>query len=148
MFKLKLSKKSLHYRIATVYGNFQEWNTQTDLCEYTHQVIRGSIFILLITVLCCGIFGFLGGSFLAWVVWMIVNGTTIAASPESFGGMVLFVGMTGILTLLLISAIDCPEITDKLNLKVRKFKKAQDKWFIVQAYRNFKDKTCVLIELD
>ena len=144
-----LSKKSWHWRLATVYGSHDKWDTETDLCAYMRNVIRGVIVISLVIFaggLCIGI---PFGSLLGWMAFVATNGL-IEMDAIAFAAVVMIVGIVILIGLFLLFNTDAgEEIIDKIKSTVRiKIHRPQKDSFVVLAYRSFKEKTCVRLSVE
>ena len=143
-----LSKKSWHWRLAVTYGSHYEYDTETDLCTYIRNVLKG-IFVVMLVIVAGGLcISAPMGSLAAWIVYVITNGIT-EMDPVAFAGAFLIFGFVILTGLFLLFNTDTgEEVVSKVKRAVRiKIPKPQEDSFLVLAYRSFKDKTCVRLNV-
>jgi hypothetical protein len=132
-----INRKSWHYFLAYKLGDFHDDESATDennICFYVRQVAQG----VLLGALGCALFAgaaFLAICGLAFLVHLLINfnlpTVMLQAGGGTAGATVVALVVWGIRTLW-------------LRHRVRSYQKPPS--FIKQAYRSFKDKTCVRIE--
>lgn len=145
MKSFKLSKKSLHYHIATVYGNQRKYDDDTDLCSYISNVIGGLCFILFLTMI-GGIFiGIILGNVVAWLTFIGMNGF-IVPNDAAFAGCVVIVFVCGLFAIAFYQVSDFKRrVTKKIDTIITMQRTDS---FLALVYRRFKDKTCVRLTLE
>lgn len=52
MKTVEYNKKSLHYRLATVYGNLYEYDNETNICTYIRRLAMGFLMCCVIVLFC------------------------------------------------------------------------------------------------
>ena len=158
---MNIQKKSLHYRLARVYGNLRvhskakydnnhnhigyEEFYDGDICEYCRHIVKGIIkliFISVVSLVCCIPMVFS----LAWFTACLTTGTWFKPDGEDDAPIVI-----GLVVWLILIALLCCYICVTLYSKYRKRypKKIKpvsstksEPGFLSVAYEKFKTKTC------
>jgi hypothetical protein len=141
MKELNFNKKSWHFFLANMNGS-QQHKQSTDLCSYTRNALIGAF----IAVLCTIIFAFsayIVVNMLFALVFSIAYSAVIMTEAAFVGWMAAFCIL---MYLLLISVIEAAS-NRRMNRVERNFKSKPD-GFIVNAYKGFKDKFCVKVNLN
>ena len=136
---ISLSKDSLHYRLASVYGGIREWeDPKTNLCTYTKNVLYGSIIAFMLTI----IIGGLLGSIVDALLWVSIGFlySFVEISITGFVGT-LVVGVLG-LSAILVNTVKY--IVDFFP----KVKKRKQPSYLRLLYSSFKEKVCFIVVLD
>lgn len=141
-----LSKKSWHWHLAVTYGNHCKYDTETDLCTYMRQVAVGTIVVLLLTLAGGLCLGAPFGSLLAWIVFVANYGLT-EMDPVAFAGAAMIMCVALLIGIFFLFNTDAgEEVVSKVKRAIR-IPKPQKDSFLVLAYRSFKDKTCVRLNV-
>lgn len=155
MEPVKISKDSLHFRLATVYGPLTKWDItreKVDFCGYIKAVLKGSLSALAWTVFAAAA-GWALGDALAWLMSGLLHGFV----KPNIAGMVAMVVIA--IVAVLVAWIILDDITDDFLYSWRQAKRVADKTapkaqnksspgFIKLAYRSLKDRYCVRVALD
>ena len=149
MRAFNLSKNSLHYRVAAVYGPHSKYDDDdTDLCSYLRAFLKGLFVIVMITGV-GGIFiGGLLGSFLAWLAFITVNGFIGPSEVAFAGGLLLGMALLLIATLATVEMGGMRRVKYAVRSAVDFLTPERKDTFLQLAYRSFKDKTCVKLTLE
>lgn len=146
MSTITLNTKSLHYRLATVYGGMSVHFPARTICTYAVHTFFG-IFRVLLCILAGAFVSVLLSDFLAWIAAMVMtlswivpdaDALIIAISIFVIGGVV--VTITGV---VLIGNWSCAYLDNK---RKRELVNEPEPGLITQAYRSWKDKVCVYIK--
>lgn len=138
--EINLSKKSWHYEIVNRYCD--DYYDSSDLCSYARGVMSALAKLLLLSIVGALIFGYGFGDLFAWIAAVIKTAAWIEPNPVTIfvGGIIL------ILSILFCGvALTALFHTSKVAKKVSAVMTPAEDSFLVQAYRGFKDKTCVRI---
>jgi len=129
-------KTSLFYRLATVYGPMWSHLPCGDLCFYTRAVAMGVLGVLSrIALFSFAVVITLGG-LIPWVAFMLMHGL-VEIGPLATVNAILD-GVFSILALMIYGGYLMNQ--HGLNVEIK------PPSFVKEAYRSFKDKTCVRVE--
>jgi hypothetical protein len=151
MNPVNFSRDSLHWRLATVYGDLETYAYDEDykkeysgdaepgnLCDYVKNVGKG-LFKILLLLIASVIGSMLVGNFIAWVLAMIV--TRVALTPDP----------PAVFTCALILLVLCAMLFGKIYTMRYEKKRLQREdgtykdSFISEVYKKWKTKTCVRV---
>lgn len=130
-----LNKNSLHYRLATKYGDLWLWRDEgTDICTYTRHVMKGVVFVLLATA---GM-AVLGCTLLDMAIWFWVMARNGFFIEPGIGAAVGFASSVAV-ALFALFALAC-------NLWGSRRKKSDGYW--ANAAAAVKGKYCFRVEFE
>ena len=138
MKTLNFSSTSWHYRIAT-FGDKHRCYEVEDICSYTRKFM-GGFFLLILATVSCGLVSYAISDFFTWLIACITNQTLII--PEIPAQFVI----CSIATTAGFLAIVCTALTARDYLSI--IKKNKKDSFIGNAYRSFKDKYCMKVNIN
>lgn len=161
---LELDRKSWHYRLAVNYTKKDEMELK-DVCTYTRQVLAGAVFAAIIAIVAGGAGGAIA-SFLAWLVVSLEYKFFFPEDPWSIVGFSLIFAF-GLVTIIYhierwrsdrkyakrqarreyFDAYykEHGYYPDDPQAKQAKVVKESKPWFIVEAYKAFKNKYCLRV---
>jgi hypothetical protein len=140
MRPLELNRTSWHYRLATIYGPMSGHYPREDICSYVRAVLRGVCFVVFLSAIGGVLIGMIYGNLLAWAIASWQYHMLIHMDPPAVAG----VAVTSALALAGIFATIASWVTRKLRSRDRHVSKKPT--FIGEAYRSFKEKSCVPIQ--
>jgi hypothetical protein len=136
MKRLTINVNSWHYKLA-LYGHLDEEYGRTDLCRYFWALVRGVLKApLLVSAGVVAGFVLVVGPLMALVVWAI-SGQLVPddIAAVGFGAWLIAAIMTSFLCV------------DELRRRQRYAQQTNPPGLLKSAYRGWKEKTCVLVEL-
>jgi hypothetical protein len=139
------NKDSWHYWLATEMSGFDKYRTETDICSYTRDVIKGAFWTTAAFAAVCAMLFWVTVTVVWWVV-VLQYGFFHADGP---------VVLTAILTIFGTSALIAEGVPWLYRKAQRKLydsrqgnrEKVKTDTFITEAYRSWKAKTCVRVTL-
>jgi hypothetical protein len=132
MKRLEISRDSWHYRLA-LFGLLNAERTETDLCRYFWALVRGVLRAPFLALVGAGFaYVMLVVPALCFVVWL-QTGYLVTTDQ-------LFVG----LTFWAVIAFFCAAFYTQERAHARQYRPPG---LVKSAYRGWKDKTCVLVEI-
>lgn len=134
MKTLTFDKRSWHYAIAK-FGGFNSWSDQ-DLCTYTRKFMKGLFGAFLIGCL-IALVGFGLSHLLLGIIFSIIAGAWVTTEIGIVFGMVLSI-MAG----FIVVGTSVEKYRDNQESKPQK-----PDGFVKNAYRGWKDKFCVKINV-
>lgn len=141
-----IKARSLHYRLATVYSDFNHHHSQ-DICIYIRKVVRGFLNILLLLLIVAFVIGgsivHLGLGIYFSVFYNLPWQMTWQMTP-----IVLILVLASCVAVVFLFAFVCIGIKDLVKKKVVTAAEAEKPVFVIAAYRNIKAKTCSKIKID
>lgn len=141
MKEFEINTKSLHYRLATVYGGYDSYYRGSDICSYTRHIMMGLLGILCLIILL---------SFLSFALFDIVVGTifSIIAGMFIMGpiGQILLIIMTAIIITFLLAGMVSVIKNKYYEYKNKKNSAPEPDGFIKTAYKSWKDKYCIKVK--
>lgn len=157
MESITLKKNSWHYRLATVYGNWDPlWDGEMcDICSYSRKVTYGAIRAVIVAA----VLGFVAATFADFALYLqVAGGTNDFVPPHFMGvfGMILsaFTIAVSVITSIAFSLVWLvkqgiewfmdQDIADKIADALAKCKPS----FLSAWYRSYKDKVCFRINFD
>lgn len=141
------NKDSWHYSLATELGSFPKYQTDSNICEYTREVIKGGLLFGLVVALALGLLYWITITIVWWVVIL-----QYGYFPEN-GPIVLslVVGSVGSATAV---AHGTPWAYRKVRAACYDERQSWESGgriktdnFLTHAYRSWKEKTCVRVTL-
>lgn len=138
MSPLNISTASLHWRLASTYGDYEvsEYDRENNICRYTRSVIRG-VFVCLMLMLVGGTVSAALGDWVAWVTVMSMMQMYIEPNVPA---------LVFTVTLMIVSAIVTYGVLGALLRKARGPNKQPSA--VTQMYQSWKDKYCIPITVD
>ena len=127
MNTIKLNRNSWHYRLYECYAN--KYFEPNDICVYTKNVILGAITVFFITAIAV-VASIAVGDFLLWSYFNLFVGSVDMETPAAI--FLMFAAFA-----ILIFGIDT----------FQDYSKFHDN-FVTSAYRSYKDKYCVKVEVE
>ena len=145
MKTLNFNKKSIHYRLANITGEF-DVDEEHDICSYSRHVMAG--FAASMLVLALGIFAwYLLVSTVLGIIFSLIYGTMLFDLAGAVGlGLI-----TGCLVLLLMAFgksrfMDYKRAKAKMNRELGIPLKPDS--FLANAYKGWKEKYCVRVTFE
>lgn len=141
------NKDSWHYWLATECGGFTTRRDESNICEYTRKVIKGVMNFSLMAAIVLGLVYWITITVVWWVV-ILQHGFFEAQGP------IVLTAVLGILSVALLLMEGIPWAYRKMKRAVynarhssgyREPVKVDN--FLTQAYRSWKEKTCVKVTL-
>lgn len=146
MKPLVFKETSWHYWLASDLAGYnakQRWDA--NLCDYTKAVFKGCVVVALLAMLALGLLYWVGIT-LAWWVAIAVHGFIDAVAPQALT-MVLIVG--GASYVIVTGSTKISNYVKAKHMTKRRAKNiAAPDWFIPNAWRALKEKTCVRIKIE
>ena len=127
MNTIKLNRNSWHYRLYEYYAN--NYHEPNDICVYTQNVILGAITVFFITLVAI-VASFAVGDFLLWSYFNLFVGSVGMETPAAI--FLIFSAFA-----VIIFGIGT----------FQDYSKFHDN-FVTSAYRSYKDKYCVKVEVE
>lgn len=138
MKHVDINRKSWHYRLATVYGQYRETNywgeqdlSNSNICTYTKAVLWGLALALAFTAL-GAVGGYMVIDFFSWLFVMYSVGGFI--EPQIFALIIVSMLMLGIMVVGGVLLTERKPIEKLMGLVGNSF--------VGNAYEAFKDKVC------
>jgi hypothetical protein len=136
MRELTFKRDGLLTRLAVVYGPMKEWDTETNICTFWWSVFAGFWWALMITGISGLVIGGILGDTLGWIFAMIHMGYMI--TPDN--GAVVFLFILFVISMLALVILirwlfSVHGPTD------------ENPSFLKEAYKSWKEKTCVRVLL-
>lgn len=148
MKKYEICSGTWHYRLATCYGNFNEYNRQhQNICVYRWRVIWGACTVAIIIAVASAIlssFVCLGiASYAAYTNHIIIGevaGLEIVPALCTIAPGIIGAVLAGFVYTLIGLVGVCIAISDR-------FPTTDEDGFTTTAYRSFKEKVCIPIKI-
>lgn len=141
------NKDSWHYWLANEVGNFKGHIEETDICTYTRAVINGAFWATVAAAVMCGLVYWITITLVWWVV-ILQHGFFEAVGPVVLTAILVIFGGSALV------AEGVPWLFRKIRRAVydsqsgrREKVKVKTDNFVAQAYRSWKEKTCVRVTL-
>lgn len=138
MNQVEFNRKSWHYRLATVYGQYRETNywgepdlSNSNICAYTKAVLWGFALALAFTAL-AAVGGYMVIDFFSWLFAMYSVGGFI--EPQIFALVIVSLLGFGIIIALGVWLTE--------RRPIEKLMGSVSNSFVGNAYEAFKDKVC------
>ena len=131
------STKSWHYRLATVYGNFNTYDASSNICPYARAVLWGILKIIAVVFV---------GAWVAWIalapwLWMYIYFILgLPVEPDDCTNIGLVIYLTLIATAILVGIVIGLHkffSLKSIDAGIHKFTNS----FVVEAYKSWHDKT-------
>ena len=139
MKSLQLDRKSLHYHLAVEYGDMSEFYPCNNICSYLKRVFRGIFFVVVFITIGGVLASLLWADLLGWLIASLQTHTVLNLSPRGLGAIVSNMGI--------IALFGIKYILDRMNY-VRTTRKKKLPTFLSEAYRSFKEKSCIPINFN
>ena len=127
---------SLFFQLAADYGPMYRSNPCEDICSYTRAVAMGVLGVLFRIALFSLVVVITLGGLIPWVAFMLMHGL-VEIGPLATVNVILD-GVFSIFALLIYGEYLMKQ--HGLNVEIK------PPSFVKEAYRSFKDKTCVQVE--
>ena len=139
------NKDSWHYWVATELTSFSKFKTETNICEYTRAVLKGAFWAAVGLAVALGLIYWVVITLVWWVV-VLQHGFFDASAP------IILSAIVGIFSVGALVAEGVPWLWKKARRKLydsqqTKREKVKTDNFITEAYRSWKEKTCVRVTL-
>ena len=139
------NKDSWHYWLATELTSFGKFKTETNICEYTRAVLKGAFWAAVGLAVALGLIYWVVITIVWWVV-VLQHGFFHEPLPIVLSSIV---GIFGVSALI---GTGVPWLWKKARRKLydsrqAKREKVKTDNFITEAYRSWKEKTCVRVTL-
>ena len=138
------SKDSWHYWLATEVGNFKDYIENTDICTYTRAVIKGAFWATVAVAVMCGLAYWITITLVWWVV-VLQHGFFDAGGPIVLTAIVVIFGGSALI------AEGVPwlyrKARNRIGANVTRREKVKTDTFVTEAYRSWKEKTCVCVTI-
>lgn len=142
MKTITINPKSLHYRLASVYGNLDPHQSTTTSCSYPWHVI-GGLFATILIVLLISLFICLIASPIWFLIMGLIYGFIEQITVFQMVGTICWI----VVLLSFIAFLYNENILPKLNA-VRKAKHIPKHGALYYCWQALKDKTCIKIAVD
>lgn len=144
MKPITLNKNSWHYRLADKYTQRGVWDDGENICLYTKQVLKGSVWALFLTF----ILSFVVLSFMDFFIWLYVSiSTGLWTTPRELSGfaiVIILLSACGVVAYIGVQTIEWLKESD--NRFAQKTSSMVNPSFISEAYKSFKNKYCIKVE--
>lgn len=132
-----INKKSWHYWLASKWGKFSPHVvSEQNICAYTRYVIGGLIGLILVSVL-GSLFAYLAICAVVDLAWLVHH---FKMSTYISGPGIAFLVAASLVAVIFIFGSALAWLT---SMEVKDVSPT----FVVKAYRSFKDKTCVRLNI-
>lgn len=139
------NKDSWHYWLATELTSFSKYKTESNICEYTRAVLKGAFWATVGLAVALGLIYWVVITLVWWVV-VFQHGFFDEPAPIVLSAIVgIFAFSAGV-------SEGVPRLWKKARRKLydsrqAKREKVKTDNFITEAYRSWKEKTCVRVTL-
>jgi hypothetical protein len=148
MKSITFNRNSLHYRLATVYGNFSDYReSDRNFCSYSKQVLLG-LFKIFIMIICASFLLIPQVIFLIWASVRLTSQQVISVDDIACVGA-MFITIEFLFYLIFLTN-KLHEHNIYLKLHVHDINEiiTSNPSFIKTWYQSIKDKTCVKIDFN
>ncbi len=137
MEAFRVNKKSWHYRLATVYANYESYRHGTrNICDYSKSVLRGIISVVIVTAFCSMVLVPFS-DIPVWLFAMVSMGVFIEPALAVAGMLLIF----GVLVACIVFAVH-----NYLSNREKPVMSMQNT-FVGKAYASWKEKFCLPIKI-
>lgn len=150
MKELEIKASSLHFRLATVYSDFDSFHGTQDICIYIRKCVRGVFNILIALFLCAFVVGGSTIHLLLGIYFASFHGLQFEMTIYMMPIMcILVLALILGAAYIVIGAIVfiLKTIKDKATTSIRYAAASETPPFYINAYRSVKQKTCVKVKV-
>jgi hypothetical protein len=157
MKTFKVHEKSWHARLLTTYRHTGQLSTYPDICSYTRGVIWTIILVTWWVTIASILFGISFGDLFTWLFWMAINGAYVDPHDGAVIAVCLTIFLASLWAYIYLREKWDTHLERKRAERLERMRNApetveeemkpKEPWFIVQAYRSWKEKYCMKIEV-
>lgn len=153
MKQFQLNTKSWHYRLAAKYGPMAYRSPCKDICSYSRCVLWGTLIVVICSLITGSVMSIFFSDFLAWAVFCLIHEYV----EISLGGLtgIILAGMFATIITSIILLINFPDSTFSRTVVsffstvggyIARSSRPSKSSFLIEAYRRFKEKSCVEVK--